>query len=294
MLVVEASNLRNRRNKPEERERRKRRGKKGDFPGRRISWDRHGGLWAAHAAMVGGRNVDWIMYQMQMSSYCPVPAACSIHLSASLKIPLMRDEICIRSHFEYVAVHHRRSNRAPLLSFSFFFFPRTRRQKKKRRRRRRRSCRDSRSSCRFLRPFISSLLLCQVEVTICWKEQVPSSMLFESWNSYHPLESRIRPTILLPSEVANVFVVCDLKQTAKSHEISVIKPRVIPCRRDVDVVFRRGPRDANERSADRRRPISWSRVSFRRTTSATIYFANLCRPRLPTSLGCTSRKQFTS
>lgn len=33
-------------------------------------------------------------------SYCPVPAARSIHLSASLKIPLMRDEICIRSHFE--------------------------------------------------------------------------------------------------------------------------------------------------------------------------------------------------
>ena len=29
---------------------------------------------------------------------------CYIHLSASLKIPLMRDEICIRSHFEYVAV----------------------------------------------------------------------------------------------------------------------------------------------------------------------------------------------
>lgn len=118
-----------------------------------------------------------------MSSYCPVPAACSIHLSASLKIPLMRDEICIRSHFEYVAVHHRRSNRAPLLSFSFSFFSSNEKAKKKKKRGR--SCRDSRSSCRFLRPFISSLLLCQVEVTICWKEQVPSSnpeILIIRWN----------------------------------------------------------------------------------------------------------------
>lgn len=117
---------------------------------------------------------------------------------------------------------------------------------------------------------------------------------FESWNSYHPLESRIRPTILSPSEVASGFAVRVLKKTAKSDEISVIKPRAILCRRDVHVVFGRRRRDANERSADRRRPISWSRVSFRRTTSATIYFANLCRPGLPTSLSCTSRKQFTS
>jgi len=32
---------------------------------------------------------------------CSVPLASSIHLSASLKIPLMRYGICIRSHFEY-------------------------------------------------------------------------------------------------------------------------------------------------------------------------------------------------
>lgn len=32
---------------------------------------------------------------------CSVPLASSIHLSASLKIPLMRCGICIRSHFEY-------------------------------------------------------------------------------------------------------------------------------------------------------------------------------------------------
>lgn len=35
---------------------------------------------------------------------CSVPLASSIHLSAFLKIPLMRYGICIRSHFEYDAL----------------------------------------------------------------------------------------------------------------------------------------------------------------------------------------------
>lgn len=57
------------------------------------------------------------MYQMQIAPYCPVPPACSIHLSAPLKIPLMRYGICIRSHFEYDALSARASERFSL-SFS--------------------------------------------------------------------------------------------------------------------------------------------------------------------------------
>jgi len=55
---------------------------------------------------------------------CSVPLASFIHLSASLKIPLMRYGICIRSHFEYdVLSSQARSAHSSLflpLSFSLF------------------------------------------------------------------------------------------------------------------------------------------------------------------------------
>lgn len=49
---------------------------------------------------LGAETATELCTRCKCWSYCPVPAARSIHLSASLKIPLMRDEICIRSHFE--------------------------------------------------------------------------------------------------------------------------------------------------------------------------------------------------
>lgn len=65
-------------------------------------------IWAVRGASrrVGGSNGDWIMYQMQIPPYCPVPPACSIHLSASLKIPLMR-------YTGFASVHTLNTTRCP-------------------------------------------------------------------------------------------------------------------------------------------------------------------------------------
>lgn len=53
---------------------------------------------------------------------CSVPLASSIHLSASLKIPLMRYGICIRSHFEYDALSSRKRDRHSSLPLPFSLF----------------------------------------------------------------------------------------------------------------------------------------------------------------------------
>lgn len=54
---------------------------------------------------------------------CSVPLASSIHLSASLKIPLMRYRICICSHFEYGALSSRKRDRRSVSSSFSLSFP---------------------------------------------------------------------------------------------------------------------------------------------------------------------------
>lgn len=65
----------------------------------------YGGLWAAIRCVARRGQQRRLNYVPDANTAdCSVPLASSIHLSAFLKIPLMRYGICIRSHFEYDAL----------------------------------------------------------------------------------------------------------------------------------------------------------------------------------------------
>ena len=79
-------------------------------------------VYEQHSLPVRRGQQRWLNYVPDANIVdCSVPLASSIHLSASLKIPLMRYGICIRSHFEYEALSSQARSVLVSLSLSLFF-----------------------------------------------------------------------------------------------------------------------------------------------------------------------------